>query len=397
MDECKIQKQLSSNIWKFYLYQACSGMYFSVPIMVLFWQDNGLSLTKIMILQSIFSVATVILEIPSGYFSDVHGRKFTLLIASVAAFLGICAYSIAESFEHFLCIELLFALSVSFSSGTTSAFVFDTLLNLKIEEQFKEIWGNAIFYKLLALALANILGGVIATYDLRYSIYASIPFFAAMVPLVLSMREPKRDSLIVKQHYLKEIIHVLNVSLMQNRKLRWLIIYSGIVYAFNQSVLWLYQPYFKLSGLDIIYFGVVFASFQLVAAFSSKFAFKIEAIIGEKKSLAILILLVAISYCLMGYFIFLFGFIFCFIQQFVRGFRKAVVSDYLNKLVDSDMRATVLSSENFVGSLLYAIIIPIFGWISDIYSLQQALVIMGIITFVVGSFALVCLKKNKLI
>jgi hypothetical protein len=40
-------------------------MLFSVPIMVLFWQQNGLSLTDIMILQSIFAIFVVILEIPT--------------------------------------------------------------------------------------------------------------------------------------------------------------------------------------------------------------------------------------------------------------------------------------------------------------------------------------------
>jgi hypothetical protein len=56
---------IKNNIWKLYLYKILSGMLFSVPIMVLFWQQNGLSLTDIMILQSIFAIFVVILEIPT--------------------------------------------------------------------------------------------------------------------------------------------------------------------------------------------------------------------------------------------------------------------------------------------------------------------------------------------
>ncbi|QEN05927.1 hypothetical protein EW093_14900 [Thiospirochaeta perfilievii] len=74
-------KKLKQNIKKFYLYKILMGMFFSVPILVLFWQENGLNLTEIMLLQSFFALLTVILEIPSGYFADIYGRKNTLLIA----------------------------------------------------------------------------------------------------------------------------------------------------------------------------------------------------------------------------------------------------------------------------------------------------------------------------
>ncbi|PIS13588.1 MAG: hypothetical protein COT67_00965 [Candidatus Tagabacteria bacterium CG09_land_8_20_14_0_10_41_14] len=53
--------KLRSNIWKFYLHEIFAGMFFSIPVIVLFWQNNGLSLTQVMILQSIFAVTVVVL------------------------------------------------------------------------------------------------------------------------------------------------------------------------------------------------------------------------------------------------------------------------------------------------------------------------------------------------
>jgi len=254
-----------------------------------------------------------------------------------------------------------------------------------------------LFYGMIALAISNILGGFIAEIDLRYTLYASIPFFALMIPLVLLMQEPKRHKLIFRKGYTKELLKIIKVTLIQNKKLRWIIIYSGVVFAFNQSALWLYQPYFKISGLDIAYFGIVFASFQFVAAISSKYAHKIEGKLGQKYSLAMLIFLVAGSYFLMSNFVFLFSFSFCFIQQFVRGFRSAVVTNYINKLTDSSMRATVLSAESFIGRLLYAIIIPIFGWIADVYTLTQALTLIGVATIISGIIILLILRKDRVI
>jgi len=391
------KSKLRSNIWKYYLYEIFAGMFFSIPIIVLFWQNNGLSLTEVMVLQSIFAIIVVALEIPTGYFADIYGRKQALVLSAISSFIAISAYSLGHNFYQFLIAEIFFAISVSFASGTSSAFIYDTLVDLKEEQNYKKIWGNTLFVGMIALALSNVLGGFIAKIDLRYALYASIPFFALLIPTSLSMHEPQRHKTIFEKGYLRELFKIIGVVLIKNEKLRWLIVYSGVVYAFNQSALWLYQPYFKLSGLDIAYFGLVFASFQIVAAISSKYAHKIEEKLGQKYSLAMLILLVSGSYFLMGNFVFLFSFSFSFLQQFVRGFKSVVVTDYINKLATSDMRATVLSAESFVGRLLYASIIPIVGYVADIYSLIQAITILGFTTFVSGIIILVMLRKDRVI
>ena len=61
------------------------------------------------------------------------------------------------------------------------------------------------------LVLSNILGGFIAKIDLRYTLYASIPFFALMISLVFSMQEPKRHKLISEQEYIKELLKIIKV------------------------------------------------------------------------------------------------------------------------------------------------------------------------------------------
>ena len=55
---------------------------FFVPVIVLFWQDNDLSMTRIMVLQSLYFLIIVILEVPSGYFVDVFGRRTSLILAT---------------------------------------------------------------------------------------------------------------------------------------------------------------------------------------------------------------------------------------------------------------------------------------------------------------------------
>jgi MFS family permease len=372
-------------------------MYFLLPVMVLFWQNNGLSLTQVMFLQSFFAILVVVLEVPTGYFADIYGRKKSLIIASIFAFLGMLMYTISKNFYHFLIVEIFFAINISFSSGAFSAFMYDTLIDLGREKEYKKIWGNLLFYGLIFLAVSNLIGGYIGSFNMRLDLYLSLPFFAAMIPVALSLNEPKKHKEIFKNNYFKELVSIVKNIVTNNKKLLWIIIYSGVIYAFNQSALWLYQPYFKISGLDIVYFGVVFAAFQFVAAISSKYAHAIEKKIGQKYSLIMLVFLVAGSYFLMSNFVFLFSFSFAFIQQFVRSFRDVVVTDYIHILTESKIRATILSLESLVGKLLYAFIIPIFGWVADVYTLVQALSVIGISTIIIGCAILIILKKNNII
>ena len=255
---------MNRNIFLFYFYKIFSGMFFAVPVLVLFWQDNGLSLTQIMILQSLFAVATVILEVPSGYFSDYYGRRKTLIVASVSGTAAIGLYGLGSSFWHFLGAEMLFALNVSFVSGTASALVYETLLEEGREGEYKKIWGHAFFLGTMALALSNVLGGVIGEFRLRYTIYASFPFFLAAVPLSILLREPERKRKNVEDGHRKELLAIA-MKIVTHKRLGGIIFYSGVIFAFNQSVLWLYQPYFKLSPHGVLRICIQFSLLSAAA------------------------------------------------------------------------------------------------------------------------------------
>jgi MFS family permease len=63
-----------NNITKLYAFSFLQKTLFPMAIITLFWKDQiGLTLTQILLLQSIFSVATVLFEYPSGYLSDRIG------------------------------------------------------------------------------------------------------------------------------------------------------------------------------------------------------------------------------------------------------------------------------------------------------------------------------------
>ena len=67
--------QLKRNILKMYFLKAVLWFMVSMPIIVLFFQEHGLTLTEVMLLQSIYSLSLALFEIPSGYIADILEEK----------------------------------------------------------------------------------------------------------------------------------------------------------------------------------------------------------------------------------------------------------------------------------------------------------------------------------
>ena len=117
------KKKLEQNIWKFYLYRLFSSLAFVGPIFVLFLQDNGLSVTEIMVLQSIYSAVIMLFVIPSGIIADYIGRKKILIVNAVFVSLGWAIFALSSDFFGFLIAEITVALASAMWMASGSAFL----------------------------------------------------------------------------------------------------------------------------------------------------------------------------------------------------------------------------------------------------------------------------------
>lgn len=388
---------METNIRKIYIYRMLLGMMFSVPTIVLFWQSHGMRLTDVMVLQSLFALAVVVFELPSGYFADIVGRRTTLVLGAAGCLMAICVYSQGTCFVHFLIAEICFAFGFALMSGADAALIYDTLLTLGKENEFQKIFGRLVFLNLFSFGASSIAGGFIGAVDYRWGFYATIPFFAAAVVVAFTLKEPPRQKLLAKAGYFRELVNILRYCFFENHRLCLLMVYSGLILGLNNAALWFYQPYFEFTGLPVAWFGVAFASYQVFTAVCSMYAHVIEKRLGEKYSLITLVIFVGTGYFLMGNFIFLLSFTFAFFHQFARGFSRIVLTDYVNKLTESDRRATVLSVQNLIMRLFYAMLLPLAGKIADATSIVGALNILGVVTLIVGGTMLVIMKRSKVI
>ncbi|MBP7708661.1 MFS transporter [Candidatus Pacearchaeota archaeon] len=387
------KEKLQQNIPKFYLFSFLQDCMFVIPVIVLFWQQNGLSLTDIMLLQSIFAIAIVFLEVPTGVIADKWGRKNSLIVGSILAFVSITIYSLGHSFSEFVIAEILTAAGVCFFSGADSAFLYESLKQVKQEKNFKKVNGNARSLGYLAGALAAIIGGLVAIKNIRMNLYLEAVFMFILIFVAISFKEPKHSKKLEEKNYWQHTLNCLKEA-GKNKELLFLVLFSGLLASFLKITLWFYQPYMKAVGLGIAYFGIFWATFALFSIGGSKFAHNIEKKLGETKSLWLIVLLPTLATIFMGITPFLFGIFFIYLHQFVRGFNLPVIQDYTNRRLSSNKRATLLSIQSLAGSLLFVILSPLFGWIADTYSLNTSLILVGS-TFLIFFVLLIYWKKTN--
>ncbi len=74
---------IEANIYWLYLIKLSKWFLLIMPIVALFYTDNGLDTFDIYLLQGIYSCSVALLEIPSGYMADVIGRKKSLILGAI--------------------------------------------------------------------------------------------------------------------------------------------------------------------------------------------------------------------------------------------------------------------------------------------------------------------------
>ncbi|WP_372370612.1 MFS transporter [Candidatus Uabimicrobium sp. HlEnr_7] len=393
-----MHKNLSANIWKYYLFKTLHfSIGIAIPILVLFWQERGLSMTQIMLLQTIFSLIVLVLEIPSGYFADLFGRKVSLVIGGTCFFISFTVYCFSYHFYHFVIAEAIIAIALSLTSGADSALIYDTLKELNREDEYQRIWGNAMFYAATMCAVFNVIGGFLAKWDLRVPIIATATTMFFMIPTALSFVEPKRSRIIVKKGYLKKLIFIIKTHAFSQRQICSFLLFCAVVVCFYHSVLWLYQPYFKYTGVHIEYYGIIFALYNVFAGVVSKYSYWLEKTLGIRFSIIILMPILVLSSLFMGIWVLPFSFLFTLGHQFVRGFSQIVFSAYLNRLVTSEVRATMISVQSMVTRLGYALFLPFLGVVADKYGVQTSFFYIAVSATIAGSVVLFALWQCGLL
>ena len=385
---------LKHNILKMYLLKGVLWFMVAMPIIVLFFQEHGLSLTEVMIIQAIYSLSVAVFEIPSGYIADLFGRKHTIVLSTIFSFSGYLVFSFFGGFYAFAAASTLVGIGGSLMSGSDSALLYDTLLETGDKKTYTKIEGRNYAIGNFSEATAGILGGFLAVSSIYLPIYVQTGILFLSIPIALTLVEPTMHKENKIERSFKAILGVVKFAMVENAKLRWLIIYSSAMGVATLSMAWFAQPFFKEVGVPLAYFGILWAGLNFSAGLTSFNSHKFDTDESNTKMLLYLALAMATSFVFLGFNISLFGIIFIVFIYLLRGIVTPILRNAINENTSSNKRATVLSIRSFIIRISFAICAPIFGYLADNYSLNITFYTLAII---VGVFSVLsAIRLNRL-
>ncbi|WP_372936598.1 MFS transporter [Mariniphaga sediminis] len=368
--------RFSKNISRLYLVKISKWFNLVMPVVVLFYQDNGMGMHEIFVLKAIYSLAIVFLEIPSGWMADVWGRKKTLILGTILGSAGFLMYSFSYGFWAFVAAEIVLGAGHSFVSGADSAMLYESLKADRKSGSYVKHEGRITSAGNFAEAIAGITAGFLAAVSLRTPFYFQFAVAALAIPAAFTLTEPQIKAT-THIHSVKKIVGDIKNTFLKETNLRVSILLSAVTGTATLTFAWLVQPYFKTIGLPVELFGLLWTVLNLSVGVSSAFAYRFEGRFSRRNEVLFIVILLALGYFSSGLLISREGLVFLLLFYIVRGLATPVFKNYINLYTPDEIRATILSVRNLIIRISFAVIGPLLGWMTDHVSLNTAFILAG--------------------
>jgi MFS family permease len=349
--------------------------------MILFLQFHRLSYTEIFLLYAIQSFVVFLLEIPSGVFADLFGKKAALIISRASLIPAYALFAAADNFWIFLLAMIFMALNKAYKSGTHKAYIYDYLEQRQSKITPSEVFGKNKFWARLGEALASAAGGFIAA-KLGFSIVFVFALFPAFVNLInaLTYEKIQEKHRVRKFSFSAHFKHIEEslVEIKGTKIVQRLIINSAIFVSCMEASEKFFQPYMVEARIPIAWFGIVYMVILVITAFGSRYAYLFETKFERTVIANFSGWIGVVPFVILGLkFVSVSGIFLFFLILFLRSARRPGMITELNTHISSAKRATILSTDSLFRSLFLLAFLPIIGHLSDSFSIYTAILIIG--------------------
>jgi MFS family permease len=347
-------------------------------INTLFLLDAGLSNLEAFAANAFFTAGMVLFEVPTGVVADTVGRRASYLLGTLtlaaSTFLYFLLWEVHAGFWAWAVVSILLGLGFTFFSGAVEAWLVDALHYAQYEGELETVLGRGQMVTGAAMLGGSVAGGVIAQ-----ATSLGVPFLLRVVVLLamfaLAFRvmhdygfTPDREA-----HPLRAMRNVLDASLehgLRNPPVRWVML--GALFSAGVGIYTFYalQPYlldlygdpeaYSVAGLA----AAIVAGAQIVGGYAAPrlrglFRKRTSALLLNAAATSAILLLLGVTetFAVALALLTLWGLIFAA--------NMPIRQAYLNGMIPSRQRATVLSFDSLMGSAGGVVIQPVLGRTAD--------------------------------
>lgn len=326
---------------------------------------RGFSLLQIGMFESIFHIVSLCFELPSGVVADVFGRRKTLIASQMTSLISSTLMIFSTGFATTALALGCSALSYNLASGTREALAYDSLKQNGDEGFYARFSSTEMMLYRITNSTATLCAGLALWLGYRRA-YA-IDLFFGLIALGISFRlaEVKTDATPVHYPVGQEIVSVVQESwqfLVREKKARNIMLVNALIGAVSTLVLFFLQAKLPLTGMNSALLGPALFVMGLGAALGSR----MTVYFHKYRYRAILLFgTIGVLFAFLMSFtglpaLMVFG---GFIGSFSDDFLEVRTDILLNDMIPSRQRATLMSVNSFVFSMIMIVLSTVFGWI----------------------------------
>jgi MFS family permease len=349
-------------------------------INTLFLLDAGLTNAQAFAANAFFTAGLVLFEVPTGVLADTRGRRMSYLLGAftltIATLLYLFMWRVSAPFWAWALTSAFLGLGFTFFSGAVQAWLVDALKATGFDGPVESVFAKGEIVEGIAMLTGSVAGGYIAQatslgvpYILR-AIVLAVSFVLAFALMRDVGFKPRRGGRLVDE--MKKVLRDGVRFGLGKRPLRWLMLAAiftdGVgIYAFYAMQPYLLELYGKpqaygVAGLAAaIVGGAQIAGGMLVPHLGRIF----------RRRTSVLLASVFLSTVILAAIGFLPRFWIAIVLLVLWGLLFAAIMPvrqaYLNGLIPSEQRATVLSLDSMFASSGGVAIQPILGRAADVW------------------------------
>ncbi|MDF2049497.1 MFS transporter [Arthrobacter sp. Cr_A7] len=377
-------------------------------INTLFLLDAGLSNLEAFAANAFFTAGMVLFEVPTGVVADSWGRRTSFLLGTitlaVSTFLYYLLWQMSAPFLWWAVVSVLLGLGFTFFSGAVEAWLVDALRFSGYEGGLETVLGRGQMVSGVAMLAGSVAGGVIAqATSLGVPFLVRVGVLVAMFAVAFLLMHDVGFTPERSPHPLRATRTVLKASVdggLKHPPVRYIMLAAPFTEGVGFYVFYALQPYLLQLFGDPRAYAVAGLAAAIVAGadiVGGWMAPRIRKLVRKRTTVLIASNVVSslILVVLLFTSTFWLALVLLALWAVVGAAGTPVRQAYLNDMIASKQRATVLSFDSLMGSSGGVVVQPLLGRSADLYGYPASLAVSGVVQVLAAPFILLSRRQRS--
>lgn len=386
------------NVRLFVLFRMLFNARFYYPVFAVMFLDYGLTMSEFALLNVAWALAIVGLEVPSGAFADRFGRGLMVKLACAFMVLEMALIAFVPVGNHtlvlgaFLLNRILSGAAEALASGADEALAYDSLVDTGQAAEWPKILEAMMRWQALAFTVAMLIGAAVfdpvfinsvagmvgLDWHLTKAVTMRLPVMltlgSAIVVFIASLR--MREPSLVTQQETHEVTSTMGLIKQAGG---WILATPAVLIllavgllndSFTRVYLTVGSEYYRLIKMPEFSFGIIGAVFAAMGFILPVVSRRLAERHSQKYNFILVAVINLAGLFGLGFALPYIGLLFPLLMRVGMGFMNFFLSHYLNALVDSRHRATVLSFRGLSFNLGYGVMLLVYAVVSHLHGLN---------------------------